>query len=108
MMVLRKPLSAFMLESAVGGAPTLIESFDTILISGSAFPCKVFCKREPEGEDQSSHQNPFANLLWLQALVRSTGFAEFKIPSSLTGSVAVVSGDEEFMALSFLPLAFSA
>jgi hypothetical protein len=108
--VLRKPISPFMIEAAVGGAPMFVESFDSILVSGISLSCKVYCRKEPmrgtqaELRGNAPHEprtNAFANLLWLQALVRKTGFSEAKTPCSFTSSVAVVYGDEEFLSCSF-------
>jgi len=48
-----------------GGEVPIIQGFDTILHEGEAVPCI--------GLEPRSERNPFANLLWLQALVREQG-----------------------------------
>jgi hypothetical protein len=47
------------------GEVPIIQEFDTILHEGEAVPCI--------GLEPRSERSPFANLLWLQALVREQG-----------------------------------
>jgi len=87
--------SPLMLKDVVRGDLKIVEGFDTILHEGEARPCIVFCNNEPNPDSP----NAFANLLWLQALVRKKGFAgvDPTIASSITGPVAVLYGDQEFL-----------
>jgi hypothetical protein len=80
------------LSNAVDGPLKLVEGFDTILRGGEIEPCLAF----RSNQECSSH-NTWANLLWLQALVRREGFSSTKTPHSLTGSIVVLWGDLEFL-----------
>ena len=95
-MIMRQAPSPLLLDSIVGGDRHLVEGFDSILYNGEATPCFVFQGvqgiLEPKRED-----NAFANMLWLQALVRKHGFSHAHTPSSITGPVAILFGDPEFM-----------
>jgi len=103
LMLLRKAPSPFMIEASVGGAPQLIETFDSILEQGEILPCRAYRCAEPGRENQP---NVFANLLWLQALIRADGFNRvYDQPQNLSGSVALLFGDSLFMEA--LPLAFA-
>lgn len=87
------------LHRAVGGPIKLIEGFDSILRRGEVEPCLAFCSADAAREYETSFYRPniWANLLRLQALVRSQGFAESKTPSSLSGPVVMLWGDISFL-----------
>ena len=78
------------LINAVGGPIKLIPGFDSILRQGEIKPCLAFFSQVQRSNQE---QNTWANLLWLQALVRKYGFSEAKTPLTITGLVAVVWGD---------------
>jgi len=90
------------LELAVGavrGQMELVSSFDTILHGGEETPCLVFRRRDAQ------KQNAWANLLWLQCLVRRHGFADAQHPPHLLGPVVIVWGCEDFMQALTISLA---
>jgi hypothetical protein len=72
------------LHRAVGGPIKLIEGFDSILRGGEVEPYIAFCSAGAARKYETNFYRPniWANLLWLQALVRSHGFSEAKTPSS--------------------------
>jgi len=90
---LRQVPTLSILRDIVGGELQLLDDFDTILHGGQAVSCKVFCRRMP---DENS-PNVFANMLWTQAMIRKHGFSETTVPHMLTGPVAVLFGDQEFL-----------
>jgi hypothetical protein len=97
LLIMRQAPSPLLIEAIVGGGRQIVEGFDSTLHGGRAVPCVVYYRSEAFSEP-----NPFANLLWLQALVRRHGFADTHTPSSISGSVAMLFGDETFMrALAF-------
>lgn len=82
------------LEVAIGaerGQLEIVETFDTILHGGEETPCCVLRRKDADCT------NAWANLLWLQALVRKHGFAETQHPPHLTGPIAIIWGCEDFM-----------
>src|SRR5277367_1821086 len=92
LLLMRQAPSPLLIEAVVGGGRKIVEGFDTTLHGGRAVPCVVFY-----GSEALAEPNPFANLLWLQALVRKHGFSDTHIPSSISGSVAMLFGDDPFM-----------
>ena len=108
LVVLNAPPSIETIESAIGGSISPIPDFDTILHGGASQPCMAFCNRDALAMDFMP--NIWANLLWLQALVRKHGFAEAheiytshpETHHTITGAIAILWGDSEFMqALNF-------
>jgi hypothetical protein len=81
-----------MLEAILGKTFSVVEGFDSIFHLGEVVPCVVY-----QGHNSWDEPNEFANLLWLQALVRRSGFSKTVFPSSIGGSCVVLFGDEEFM-----------
>ena len=92
LMVMRQTPSPMLIDAVVGGGRKVVVGFDTILHRGEAVPCTVY-----QGLEAGVEPNAFANLLWLQALIRKHGFSEAKTSSSIDGSVVVLFGDPEFM-----------
>jgi hypothetical protein len=81
------------LIKAVGGPIKLVPGFDSILRGGEVEPCLAFyCETNSENPP-----NTWANLLWLQALVRSQGFSGSSDHETLNGPVVVLWGDIEFL-----------
>jgi hypothetical protein len=82
------------LHRAVGGPIKLIEGFDSILRGGEVEPCIAFCSADAASIYKTDFYRPnvWANLLWLQALVRSHAFSEAKTPNSLSGPVVILWG----------------
>jgi hypothetical protein len=81
------------LINAVGGPIKLVPGFDSILKGGEVEPCIAFYS-ETHSE---SPPNTWANLLWLQALVRTQGFSGSSDHETLNGPVVVLWGDIEFL-----------
>lgn len=92
---LSTPPSADRLARIIGGEAKLVEGFDSILRDGDPEPCFVFCN-ENASRKELAH-NAFANMLWLQALVRAFGFAGCSHQESTRGPVAIIFGDAEFL-----------
>jgi len=91
--LLDKPPSVARLQKAVGGEITLVPGFDSILRGGEVEPCIAFyCET-----DFKSAPNSWANLLWMQALIRKQGFSGSDKHEILTGPVVVLWGDLEFL-----------
>lgn len=102
LLVLDTPPLIEVLEQAIGatrGQLEIVDSFDTILHGGEETPCLVFRRRDAQ------KQNAWANLLWLQCLVRKYGFAEMQTPPHLLGPIVIVWGCSDFMEALMLSLA---
>lgn len=85
------------LADLLGGEAQVIETFDSILHDGEAQPCVVYSRRG--AKEEGLPLNTWANMLWLQALVRKNGFSETdpEQPDRICGPVAVLLGDKVFM-----------
>lgn len=104
LLVLNDAPSINEIEHKLGGPVQEIHSFDSILHGGEIRPCIVFALQDAKRRELPP--NAWANMLWLQALVRKHGFSspEANHPDYLAGPVGILLGDEEFMdALSPLP-----
>jgi len=88
------PPTLFEIERAVGGPIKLIAGFDSFIRQGELEPCFVFCNEHAELRELPP--NTWANLLWLQALVRTHGFAEAGSPKVIRGPIALLWGDAPF------------
>lgn len=80
------------IETVVGGKLERIEGFDTILFQDRPIRCLAFrarCELDYE-------QNTYANMLWLQALLRETGFSTTETPDSIKGPIAIFFGEDGF------------
>lgn len=89
---MRRAPSPLLIEAVVKGASKIVPGFDTTLHGGVAVPCLVFY-----GSQVLSEPNPFADLLWLQALIRKEGLTRIQTPSPILGSVVMLFGDPSFM-----------
>lgn len=94
-LVLRQPPAKQMIEDIIGGKLTTVENFTSILHEGESVQCVAFISRE----QTDTRPNAFANLIWLQSLIRKHGDSWPRITSrsTLTGTVAIFYGDPSFM-----------
>lgn len=75
----------------VGGPLHVIPEFTSILRDGAIEPCLALCNGLNQGNPYVP-ANSWANLLWLQAMVRAYGFSEAKTPNVVRGTVAILWG----------------
>lgn len=95
-------------QAAVGGWIEFVPNLTTIELGGAIVPCAAFCNEE--GKLQSLPINHPATVLWDRALRRvkdeagarlyPNGIfgADGRVVDVLMGPIAVVCGDDEFMA----------
>lgn len=83
------------LQAAVGGYIEIVPHFDTIELAGKLHRCVVFC--DEDGKRKRLPRNHHADRLWSEALI-TAGKADSPAPDFLVGPIAVVTGDDEFMA----------
>lgn len=79
-----------LLRNTLRGPAKIIPDFDSILRNGDVQPCLALCNAWEVGEP-----NTWANLLWLQHLVRTYGFSEARAPSVVRGPLALIFGSSE-------------
>jgi hypothetical protein len=89
------------LRTAIGGGKLeIVPGLNTIDYSGSVVPCLAFCDKDSKLKNQPINRD--ATILWDAALLRG-GYPGLlkpggEIADMLRGDVAVVFGDEQFMA----------
>lgn len=95
LVLLRQAPSTPQLEDIIGGKLTLIDGFDTTLHDGETVPCLAFRARDMN----ELRPNAYADILWLQALLRKSGYAGVRplADGFISGTVAILSGDKEFL-----------
>ena len=89
------PIPLADLQAAVGGYIEIVPHFSTIELAGKLHRCLVFC--DEDGKRKQLPRNHHGDLLWSEALM-TAGLADSPAPDFLVGSIAVVIGDDEFMA----------
>jgi hypothetical protein len=96
---LRQIPSPAFLSDLVGGEAQHVESFDSILHDGQVVPCVVYVAKDARTGTRKMKPNTWANLLWLQALVRKQGFTETDRDAldHIAGPVVILHGDGVFM-----------
>jgi hypothetical protein len=92
---LDRPVTQEEIQDAVGGSIGFITNFDTISQDGKVSLCYAFC--DEEARSRNRPLNRVATTLWSQALVRRFGCGQAELPEVLLGSVALITGDSEFM-----------
>jgi hypothetical protein len=97
LIVLNAPRSIEELRETVGRELEIIPSCGSIIHGGAVVPCVVYCRKG--AREANLPANSWANLLWLQALVRKQGFFETdpNMPDHLAGPVCILLGDQVFM-----------
>ena len=90
------PPDAETIQSIVGGWIELVPGFDTVDQDGGRARCVVFCNEE--GKIRNLRFNEMATLLWHVALRHSNPNGPSLYKDYLAGDVAIVTGDDEFLA----------
>jgi NADH:ubiquinone oxidoreductase subunit D len=80
------------IEKAVGGFIEGVPYFDQLRMNGATIKCAAFCNEH--GKLEGMPVNAAAQSLWVTELERQ----RIPIDDVLVGPVAIVYGDEEFMA----------
>jgi hypothetical protein len=85
------------LQGLVGGYIELVPYWNSYGERGGArVPCRVFCNED--GKRLPMPTNKLATLLWTQAIAADYGHRGAPMGDYLVGPVAIVTGDDEFMA----------
>jgi hypothetical protein len=92
---LERPITQKEIEDAVGGSIGFVTNFDTITYKGKVSLCYAFC--DEEARKRKRPLNRLATLLWSRALIRRFGAGQAKLPETLMGSIAIITGDSEFL-----------
>ena|ERR1700760_3969519 len=92
---LDRPITQEEIQTAVGGPVEVIPNFDTVVQDGRIQLCYAFC--DEEGQAKRRPSNHWASVLWSQALVRRYGYGQANLDDEIVGSVALLTGDTEFM-----------
>jgi hypothetical protein len=97
-LLMRKAPALSLIETLVGGPYVSIEGFSTVMHEGDSVNCYAFRARKVT----DTRPNAFANLLWLQSLLRRypDGW-EDQVPYTLQGPIVLLYGDREFMGALF-------
>ncbi len=92
---LDRPVTQQEIQDAVGGPIGFISNFNTIIQEGTISLCYAFC--DEQARHRQRPQNRAATTMWSQALVRRFGYGQAELPEVLLGSVAIITGDSEFL-----------
>jgi hypothetical protein len=84
------------LHSIVGGWIELVPGFDWVREDGELVRCVAFCNEE--GKIHNLRYNQQATLMWHDSLRLTHPFGGSYFDDYLAGDVAIVTGDDEFLA----------
>jgi len=91
---INEPPTLELLKDAIGGGYLeVVPGWDRITHAGDRHRCIAFC--DEDGKHKQLPMNMMATMLWDKCMRQACGIG--CAPDYLTGQIAVVYGDEEFM-----------